>query len=195
MDSRMATGMTAPDQATSAAKRPRPARWIALVGGVDMIGLVVALATRNPASERVANSPLLGRAAPAIEGKTIDGEAFNLVDLKGQWVLVNYFATWCVPCRKEHPELVRFSQRQRGQVAVIGVIYSDSTKAVRSFRDKEGGEWPMVADPTGRTALEWGVSGVPESFLVDPTGIVRARILGGVTVDGLERLLLDAKFG
>lgn len=191
----MATGMTAPDQATSAAKRPRPARWIALGVGVAMIGLVVALATRNPASERVANSPLLGRAAPAIEGKTIDGEAFNLVDLKGQWVLVNYFATWCVPCRKEHPELVRFSQRQRGQVAVIGVIYSDSTKAVRSFRDKEGGEWPMVADPTGRTALEWGVSGVPESFLVDPTGIVRARILGGVTVDGLERLLLDAKFG
>ena len=188
--------MTEPAPTPASSVRPRrSARWIALGVGVGMIGLVVALATRNPASERVANSPLLGRAAPAISSETIDGDQFALADLKGKWVLVNYFATWCVPCRKEHPELVRFAQRQREQVAVVGVVYSDSVRAVRKFRDDEGGDWPMVTDPAGRIALEWGVTGVPESFLVDPDGTVRSRILGGVTVEGLERLLREAKFG
>lgn len=175
--------------------RPRRARWIAIGVAVAMIALVSALATRKPASERIANSPLLGKTAPAIDGKTIDSDTFTLKSLRGQWVLVNYFATWCVPCRKEHPDLVRFAQRQAGQVEVVGVVYSDSVKAVRGFRDKEGGDWPMVQDPDGRIALEWGVGGVPESFLVDPDGVVRSRIVGGVTLDGLERLLRRAKFG
>lgn len=177
-------------------RRPRKrARWIAIAVAIAMVAMIGALATRKPAAERIADSPLLGREAPGITGNTIDGERFRLDDLRGRWVLVNYFATWCVPCRKEHPELIRFAQRQRATVAVVGVVYSDSAKAVRSFRDEEGGDWPMVLDPTGRVAIQWGVSGVPESYLVDPDGVVRARILGGVTLEGLERLLRDARFG
>ncbi len=188
--------MSSPELLPAAVTRPRRrARWIAIGVAVAMIALVGALATRKPASERVANSPLLGRSAPAINGKTIDGTDFSLESLRGKWVLVNYFATWCVPCRKEHPELVRFAQRNANQIEVVGVVYSDRIGAVRSFRDKEGGDWPMVEDPDGRTALEWGVTGVPESFLIDPSGVVRSRILGGVTVEGLERLLREAKFG
>ena len=184
--------MTAP---TETGRRPRRrwARWIALAVGVTLLGLIGAAATRDSATERIANSPLLGRAAPPIRGETIDGTEVTLDELRGQWVLVNYFATWCVPCRKEHPELIRFAEQRKGTVALLGVVYSDSADAVRRFRREEGGDWPMVLDPEGRTALEWGVAGVPESFLVDPQGIARARILGGVTVDGLERLLADAR--
>lgn len=176
-------------------RRRRTALWLALGVGALIIGLVVALAVTPPANERAARSPLVGRAAPAISADTVDGGHVNIDDYRGQWVLVNYFATWCIPCRQEHPDLVRFADRHHaaGDVEVIGVVYADSYDAVRAFRRDNGGDWPMAKDPTGRIAIDWGVSGVPESFLVDPGGIVRAKVLGGVTEAGLEDLLAHAE--
>ncbi|MGH9227102.1 MAG: TlpA family protein disulfide reductase [Acidimicrobiales bacterium] len=157
--------------------------------------LVVALAARPPAATRTADSPLLGKAAPATEGTTIDGETLGLAELRGRWVLVNFFATWCVPCRQEHPELVRFQGRHDGQgdATVLGVVYSDSVEAVRRFRAEEGGSWPMLTDPKGRMALDFGVAGVPESFLISPEGVVVSKIVGGVGLEELEALLARAK--
>lgn len=179
---------------TARPRRRRVALWIALGVGTLIVGLVVALAITPPANQRVSRSPLIGRAAPAIDTKTVDGGHVNIDDYRGRWVLVNYFATWCVPCRQEHPDLVRFADRHRaaGDVQVIGVVFADGYDAVRTFRRDNGGSWPMAEDPTGRIATDWGVSGVPESFLVDPGGIVRAKVLGGVTEAGLEDLLARA---
>ena len=178
-------------------RRTRRALWIAVAVGVLLAGLVVTLATRDPAAQRAVDSPLLGKPAPAIDADTVDGGHVNLDDYRGRWVLVNYFATWCVPCREEHPDLVRFSDRHhtRGDAEVIGVVFSDSYDAVRDFRRDNGGDWPMAKDPGGRISLDWGVSGVPESFLVDPDGIVRAKVVGGVTEARLEALLADATGG
>lgn len=183
------------DADTARPRRRRTALWIALGVGTLIIGLVVALAVTPPANQRADRSPLVGRAAPAIDAKTIDGGHVNIDDFHGQWVLVNYFATWCIPCRQEHPDLVRFADRHHttGDVEVIGVVYADSYDAVRKFRSDNGGSWPMAEDPNGRIAIDWGVSGVPESFLVDPEGIVRAKVLGGVTEAGLEDLLAHAE--
>lgn len=174
----------------------RPRRRVATVAGliaIGIVGFIVVLSTRPPASQRIADSPLLGKVAPPLKATTIDGAQIDLVDYRGQWVLVNYFATWCVPCRKEHPDLVAFAQRHAAlqDLSVIGVVYSDTAKAVRDFRRNNGGTWPLAEDPTGRIALAWAVRGVPESFLVDPDGLVRARVLGGVTDSGLERLFRD----
>ena len=178
-------------------RRPRHALWISAAIGVVLAGLVVTLATRRPANQRSADSPLLGKPAPAIDADTVDGGHVNLDNFRGRWVLVNYFATWCVPCREEHPDLVRFYDRHhaRGDAEVIGIVYSDSYDAVRDFRRSNGGSWPMAEDPGGRISLDWGVRGVPESFLVDPDGIVRAKVVGGVTEDRLERLLQEADAG
>jgi cytochrome c biogenesis protein CcmG/thiol:disulfide interchange protein DsbE len=176
-------------------RRRRPVLWIALGVAVVLIAFVVVMAGRRPATQRAVDSPLVGRPAPAIAAATVDGRRVDLDDFRGQWVLVNYFATWCVPCRREHPDLVRFDARHRarGDLVVVGVVYSDSSAAVRKFRRDNGGSWPMAEDPDGRVALDWGVSGVPESFLVNPDGVVVAKLLGGVTEDKLEQLLRAAK--
>lgn len=187
------TGHAGPGAA--AVLRPvRRALWIAVAIAAVVAAFVVVLATRQPAVERVAESPLIGRPAPAIGAPTVDGGDVNIDDMRGRWVLVNYFATWCVPCREEHPDLVRFHERHQavGDVEVIGVVYSDYFDAVREFRRENGGTWPMAEDPDGKIALDWGVSGVPESFLVDPSGIVVARLVGGVSEAQLERLVADA---
>ena len=182
---------TADSEAQGAPSGRKTVRWIALGLAVACLGLWAVLATSPPATTRLATSPLVGKAAPSPATRTIDGETFRLSNLRGKWVLVNFFATWCVPCRVEHPDLVRFEQRHAsiGDAAVVGVVYDDSAEAVRAFRDKEGGEWPMIMDPDGKMALDFGVRGVPESFLVDPTGVIVARIVGGVRAGQLEELL------
>ena len=178
-------------------RRRRHAAWIAAAVGSLFGVLIVVLATRPTALSRIADSPLVGRQAPAITGATIDGERYDSTDDRGRWVLVNFFATWCVPCRKEHPDLVRFAARHLavGDAVVVAVVYDDEADAVRRFRDGEGGDWPMVVDPGGRIALSYGVRGIPESFLVDPRGTVAVRLVGGVTADRLDAVLARARQG
>jgi cytochrome c biogenesis protein CcmG/thiol:disulfide interchange protein DsbE len=176
-------------------RRGHRARWAALSVGVVVALLVVVLATRPDPGTRAANSPLLGKPAPELAGSTIDGQQFDVRQARGKWVLVNFFATWCVPCRQEHPDLVRFAElhRQLGDAEVVGVIYDDSESAVREYRQEEGGDWPMVVDPKGRVALDWGVAGVPESYVVTPDGRVAAKVVGGVRMASLENLLAQVR--
>ena len=179
-----------------AAPRRRTALLAAVGVGVVLVLLVAVLATRDYSGTRTADSPLLGRPAPAVEGPSLlDGESFDLADQRGRWVLVNFFATWCVPCQVEHPELVRFdaAHADAGDARVISVVFSDDADDVRRFFEQRGGEWPVIDDPVGRVALEWGVTGVPESFLVGPDGTVQAKVVGGIRFDSLEDLLAQAQ--
>ena len=158
--------------------------------GVVMLLLIVLLATREPASDRQVDSPLLGRAAPRIEGTTIQGREFDSATYDGRWLVVNFFATWCVPCVREHPELVGFqeAQREAGQANVISVVFDDDRESVEAFFGRNGGEWPVVL-AASETISQWGVAGVPESFVVDPSGTVRYKLIGGVTAQGLSELV------
>jgi cytochrome c biogenesis protein CcmG/thiol:disulfide interchange protein DsbE len=158
--------------------------------GVVMLLLIVLLATREPASDRQVDSPLLGRAAPRIEGTTTEGREFDSATYDGRWLVVNFFATWCVPCVKEHPELVAFqrAQREAGQANVISVMFEDDAASIRRFFERNGGEWPVVL-ASSTVIADWGVRGVPESFVVDPSGTVRYKLIGGVTAAGLTELV------
>jgi cytochrome c biogenesis protein CcmG/thiol:disulfide interchange protein DsbE len=191
------TGQEAPPPVVAGLRKSRKVLWIAVAVAVPVCLLVIALANGQPAANRQVRSPLIGKPAPAVEGTTVDGSSASLADFKGKWVVVNFFATWCVPCRLEHPQLIRFAQSHEAaaDAAVLGVVYSDNAQAVREFRDKEGGGWPMLTDPKGRVALDYGVAGIPESFLVSPDGVVAAKIVGGVEAVRLDQVLNEAKAG
>jgi len=157
--------------------------------------VIVVLATREPAVNRVADSPLVGRAAPALTGTTLDGATFDLADHRGEWVLVNFFATWCGPCQREHGELGGFHDRHAaaGDASVVSVVFDDTTEDARAFFDEHGGDWPVVVGDQGDIALDYGVIKVPESYLVSPDGVVVKKLIGGVTQEFLEELLAAAE--
>ena len=184
---------------TEVVARPRrTAVWFVLPVAVAMMLLIVLLATGDPASERATNSTAVGNVTPLIEGEDLDGVWFSIDDHLGKWVVVNFFSTTCVPCIVEHPELVEFAERRAvtGDAIVVSVAFDDSSANVREFFLENGGEWPVITGETGSIAVDFGVTAVPESYLVAPTGIVVDKLIGGVTADQIEaridRLLEDA---
>ncbi len=185
---------TASDEGTEVAGRRRIAPILAAGVLLVLAAFVFVLATSDDGGS-TSSSALIGRPAPPIEGETIDGAPYVLTTEPGEWVLVNFFATWCVPCIREHPDLVNFHDRHTaaGDARVVSVLYDDRLDEARDFFAENGGDWPVVEDPDGRIALQFGVAGVPESYLVGPDGTVLAKVTGGVTASGLDQLLARAQ--
>lgn len=169
-------------------------RWIALAVGVVAAALIILLATSPGGSERTAPSPVVGKLAPPIDAMTTDGTPFSLDDLRGQWTLVNFFATWCAPCRVEHPELVTLADA-RGDSSIVSVSFNDEPAAVRRFFDENGGSWPVIAEGNARIALDYGVIKLPESYLVAPDGRVAAKFNGGVRAREVQAVIDNFEAG
>ena len=185
------------DDEVLAPRRGRTALLTATAVGVVLAVFIAILATGEPATSKLGDSPLLGERAPALAGRSVlTGEDFDLGDERGRFVVVNFFATWCEPCRREHPDLVRFdaAHEAAGDARVVSVVFSDEVQDVERFFDERGGDWPVVEDTSG-IVPSWGVTGVPESYLVDPAGFVVSKIAGGITSQGLEDLLVRAQAG
>ena len=162
------------------------APYVAIAVAVVLALFVVLLATSD--DEQNNSSPLIDKAAPAIAGTGFRGDSFDIDAQRGKWVVVNFFSTTCVPCIQEHPELVKFSE-ERDDASVVSVTFEDKPDAVQSFFEQHGGEWPVLLENTGSIAVAYGVVAVPESYLVDPFGIVRAKMIGGVEADELGELI------
>jgi cytochrome c biogenesis protein CcmG, thiol:disulfide interchange protein DsbE len=178
-------------------RAPRPRRRTALYSALALAvvfsAFVGVLATRKSAIDRQARSPLLGQQSPPIAGNGIvDGAHFDLASLQGRYVLVNFFASWCVPCQDEQPQLVRW-EHESPTHAVVGVLFSDTPGPARNFLQANGGDWPAIADPDGQLALNYGVRGPPESYVLNPQGIVLAKYVGEVSAAGLDRLVARAQ--
>jgi cytochrome c biogenesis protein CcmG/thiol:disulfide interchange protein DsbE len=176
-------------------RRRRTALWSALGVGVLAVCLVAVLATRPAGENTLVASPLVGRQAPQVAGTALGGTKVSLAALRGRFVLVNFFASWCPPCQEEAPQLAEFAAAQRGPTgaAVVGVVFSDSAGNAAGFARDYGVTWPIVTDPGGRIALAYGVPDPPESFLVAPDGRVAAAIVGGVTAAGLQQLIDESE--
>lgn len=159
---------------------------VALLVGVFF---VVMTSDRNP---KEIKSVMIGKPVPSFEIPNLfDGQPPLSADrLKtGKPVLVNFFASWCLPCRAEHENLVRLADGY--SIEVIGIAYKDEPEASKNFLDELGNPYAVAAvDRDGRLAIDWGVSGVPETFLIDGEGIIRYRHWGPVVGDSLEKQLL-----
>jgi cytochrome c biogenesis protein CcmG/thiol:disulfide interchange protein DsbE len=138
-------------------------------------------------------SALVGKPAPAIDlpALTESGPRLRLDQFKGQLVAVNFFASWCLPCRAEHPLLQQLDSEFG--VPVIGVAWKDKPEDARAFLAELGDPYAATgADHNGRTGIDFGITGVPETFLVDGQGIVRFRFAGPLSPDGLREQLAPA---
>jgi cytochrome c biogenesis protein CcmG/thiol:disulfide interchange protein DsbE len=177
--------------------RRHTAKWVAGVTLVVGAALIAVLATRPPQTATEVNTPLVGQVAPGIAGTTLGGGSFDLTAERGRWVVVNFFASWCPPCQQEQPELVAFAyaHRSAGDAALVGVVFDDGTSTARGFMRSTGASWPAVVDPGGQVALNYGVRGPPETFLVAPDGTVVAHFDGPMTNAALDYWLARAKRG
>lgn len=176
----------------AAPSRRRVAPFIALAAAAVLGGLFWLLAGSDTSSTDTASSFLIGQPAPAVVTTNLDGEPFDLSRRKGSWVVFNFFNSTCVPCKAEHPDLVEFARQQGsfvGGAELYTVINDDSDDAVRTWFAERGGDWPIIKDDNGSIAVSFGVAKVPETWVIDPSGIVQARFPGVVTAESLGTLI------
>ncbi len=135
-------------------------------------------------------SALIDKPAPAFDLAGLNGAPkLSRAALAGQVVLVNFFASWCVPCRAEHPLLMRLSEEEH--VPLFGIAYKDKPADAAHFLEQLGDPYRLVGlDESGRTGIDFGVYGVPETYLIDKAGHIRFRYVGPLTAEAFEHELL-----
>jgi peroxiredoxin len=154
--------------------------------GLGIVELPAALNTtgRSPASD-------VGRPAPDFVLRNADGGTLRLSDLRGQAVLVNFWASWCAPCRQEMPEIVRaYGERRDDGLTVVAINLQENAAQVREFAEDFGMTFPVVIDRSGEVASAWRiggpVEGIPSSYFLDAEGVVRDRVFGPMSAERLR---------
>ena len=166
---------------------------VGLLVALSLIGLLLANLGRNP---NQVESPLIGRPAPPFTMPPIGGgQPVSLAALRGRPVVINFWATWCVPCLEEHEVLARAARALGSEAQFLGVIYEDEEPRVRAFLSQRGSAYPSLLDPGGKVAIAYGVYGVPETFFIDGQGIISAKSVGPLDPDTLSSHLRQAKRG
>ncbi|MBF0358466.1 MAG: DsbE family thiol:disulfide interchange protein [Magnetococcales bacterium] len=164
---------------------------------VLLLSLVVIMALfagglgNNP---RDIPSPIINKSASNFTAQALDGNGeISLADYKGKWVLLNFWGSWCVSCVSEHPYLMELAKVARGRddFVIIGVDFRDTVEGANSFFSRHGDPgYRHVFDPKQKVAIDWGVYGAPESFLIDPTGMVRLKHTGPLYFGWFEKVAL-----
>jgi cytochrome c biogenesis protein CcmG, thiol:disulfide interchange protein DsbE len=159
-----------------------------LAGFILLVGFLAAGLTLDP---REVPSPLVGKPAPGFELPQLGDAAakFSPANLKGKVWLLNVWASWCVPCREEHPMLVEFAKG--GAAPLIGVNYKDQAADAQRWLKQFGNPYNVIAvDGDGRVSIDYGVYGVPETYVIDKTGVIRYKQIGPITPDVMNQKIL-----
>ncbi|MEA3337703.1 MAG: redoxin domain-containing protein [Chloroflexota bacterium] len=160
-------------------------RWLTLTGIILLFGLAALIWGRVPAEgidAALPPAPAVNHPAPAFTLNTLDGEQLELADLQGQPVVLNFWATWCGPCRAEMPELQRLhEQLSRAGVVVLGVNQNETPDIVSRYREGLGIDFPTVIDQRLRVSREYAVNSIPTTFFIDRDGVIQRTFIGPMT--------------
>jgi cytochrome c biogenesis protein CcmG/thiol:disulfide interchange protein DsbE len=152
-----------------------------------LIAVLLLNLGRDPHSIR---SPLVGHTAPAFALTPVGGgPPITLESLKGRPLVLNFWATWCAPCIQEHPTLVDTASALRGDVQFLGVVYEDDEDRVRAFLQRRVAPYPSLLDPEAKTAIAYGVAGVPETYFIDAAGVIQAKAAYPLDANTMEENL------
>ena len=164
--------------------------------GVLFIGIVIAAALvvilflglgKDPA---VIRSPLIDKAAPAFALREVGtNNTIDISQYRGKPLIINFWATWCGPCWEEHPVLVANARLLQPNVQFLGVVFQDKEDKILGFLQQRGTAYPTVVDDRGKTAIAYGVGGVPETYFVDANGVIRAKFTGPMSGDVIQENL------
>ena len=162
-------------------------RTVLIIGsavGVALLGLLFLSLGNDPG--RI-DSPLIGKPAPAFALKAVGGsETIDLQKLRGRPVVINFWATWCMPCYEEHPTLVQNARMLGDQVQFVGVVFNDTEEKIQAFLNERGSAYPTLLDQQGKIAIAYGVGGVPETFFVNRQGTIVAKYSGPISTGELQ---------
>ncbi len=180
------------------ARPSRPLSPLAIVLGVGcffaLLGLLAYGVMKSGDPQRdILPSALIDKPAPAFALPVLHdtGVVVHSDELRGAPYLLNVWGSWCAACREEHPVLTRFAESKR--VRVIGYNWKDEPSDALHWLERLGNPFMLVlSDPEGRTAIDWGITAAPETFLVDGSGIVRWKYSGAMTQQVIEQKLLPA---
>jgi cytochrome c biogenesis protein CcmG/thiol:disulfide interchange protein DsbE len=163
------------------------ARFVRIAVVVAILGLVVTLALAFRRDPHDIKTGTIGKPAPVFTLDRLDGSGkVALADLSGKVVVMNFFASWCLPCTQENPALVRVYERYRASdVVMLGVNYQESRDNGLAYVARMGMGWTTVADDDGRVALSYGVFGPPETFFIGPDGVIAGRHIGPIDEETL----------
>jgi cytochrome c biogenesis protein CcmG/thiol:disulfide interchange protein DsbE len=169
------------------------ARWLIPLAALPVVGLLAYGFRTDP---RAIPSPLVSRPAPAFSLTTFDGQGMSLEAQRGKVVVLNFWASWCYPaCYEEAPVLEAGWRRLRERgLVVLGVAIQDKEAASLDFIRRFGLTFPNAPDPTGKVSIDYGVYGVPETFIIDRRGAVRKKHVGAVT-DAVFREWIEPLLG
>jgi len=171
----------------------RRSSWLAFLPLLAFVVLVLALITALQHNNADGNKFALhvDEPAPLTDLPAVDKDqpGFTTHDRLGHPYMVNFFASWCVPCHAEHEALLDLVHRFH--VPIIGISYKDTPSKTQSFLVKNGNPFLVVAiDTAGRTGIDWGITGVPETFVIDAQGIIRLHLVGPLTDESIDHQLL-----
>lgn len=161
-----------------------------------MIGLAAGLAyfaasapVPSEGSPPSVPAPVVGALAPLFDLETPEGERVRLADLRGKIVVLNFWATWCGPCRLEMPDLEARAVADPERLAIVGINFDETAAEVQAFRSEVGVSFPLVLDPGGEVQRLYRVLGYPTTFFVDVEGIIRIRHIGLMSATQIDEYL------
>jgi cytochrome c biogenesis protein CcmG/thiol:disulfide interchange protein DsbE len=166
-------------------------RWVMVAVAVAvLLPALVVLGSRLGKDATLTPSVLIGKPAPAFSLPTLDGKTISNAELRGKPYVVNFWASWCGPCRLEHGSLRAFWERHRDQgIMLLGVIMHDTPGNARAFQEELGGDWPLLTDPKDKTLVDFGVRSPPETFVVNADGINAYKFQGPLGAGQLDEVL------